>query len=94
MFEAVLEYLSSPVVASILFLVDDMHQNFKFWLVCVVFEGLDDLRFWDVLVLDAESGFDASVHLLAHEIEFLDHGDQFDQLFLQKSFLLLDQEFS
>lgn len=75
MFKAVLEYLSSPVVASVLFFVDDMHQNFKFWLIGVVFEGFDDLRFWDVLVLDAESCFDATIHLLAHEIELLDHGD-------------------
>lgn len=94
MFKTVLEYLSSPVVASVLFLVDDMHQNFQFWLVCVVFEGFDDLRFWDVLVLDAQSSLDASVHLLAHEIELLDHRNQLDQLFLQKGFLLLYQKFS
>lgn len=92
--EAVLEHLCRPVVSAGLFFVDDVDEDFQFALVSVVFECLDYLWFWYELVLDAQSRLDTSVHLLAHQVELLDHGHQFYQLFLQEPFLFLYQKVS
>lgn len=52
MLKSISEDFSGPIIPSAFLFIDNMNKNSQFTFVGVVFKGLNDLRLWDILVLD------------------------------------------
>lgn len=78
MLKSIPEYISWPVITSGLFLINHMDKYSQLAFVSVVLQSLNDLGLGYVFVFDAQSRLYSSAHLLAHEVELLDHWHQLD----------------